>query len=99
MALRVVFADDNYLVREGIASLLSEVDDVELVELVADPVSLLASVAALAGVRTPLISAFLAIGSAITREDFAVKGRTLAALGLADLDRAGLQSLLAEGFR
>jgi len=45
MALRVVFADDNYLVREGIAALLAEVDEVELVDLVADPVSLLASVA------------------------------------------------------
>ena len=46
MALRVVFADDNYLVREGIAALLASVDEVELVDIVADPVSLLASVAA-----------------------------------------------------
>ena len=45
MALRVVFADDNYLVREGIAALLAEVDALELVDIVADPVSLLASVA------------------------------------------------------
>jgi DNA-binding NarL/FixJ family response regulator len=45
MSLRVVFAEDDYLVREGIAALLAEVADVELVDVVADPVSLLASVA------------------------------------------------------
>ena len=45
MALRVVFADDNYLVREGVAALLAEVDDIELVDAVADPQSLLKSVA------------------------------------------------------
>jgi DNA-binding NarL/FixJ family response regulator len=44
-ALRVVFADDNYLVREGVAALLSEVDEIDLVETVADPNSLLKSVA------------------------------------------------------
>ena len=32
MALRVVLADDNYLVREGVAALLAEVDDIELVD-------------------------------------------------------------------
>jgi DNA-binding NarL/FixJ family response regulator len=31
-SLRVVFADDNYLVREGVAALLAEVDDVDLVQ-------------------------------------------------------------------
>jgi opine dehydrogenase len=61
--------------------------------------SFFASVAVLAGVQTPLVKAFLAIGSAITGEDFATKGRTLSSLGLGDLDRAGLQGLLAEGFR
>ena len=45
MALRVVFADDNYLVREGVAALLAEAEDVELVETVADPHSLVAAVA------------------------------------------------------
>jgi DNA-binding NarL/FixJ family response regulator len=45
MALRVVFADDNYLVREGVAALLAEVDEIELIETVADPHSLLKSVA------------------------------------------------------
>src|SRR3954468_5027004 len=45
MAIRVVFADDNFLVREGIAALLAECDDIELVDTVADPHSLLKSVA------------------------------------------------------
>ena len=61
--------------------------------------SLLASVGELAGVQTPLARAFLAIGSAICREDFMATGRTLASLGLGHLDRAGLTALLAEGFR
>jgi len=46
MALRVVFADDNFLVREGVAALLAEVDDIDVVDVVADPELLLASVAA-----------------------------------------------------
>lgn len=45
MALRVVFADDNYLVREGVSALLAEVEDIELVDTVADPHSLMKSVA------------------------------------------------------
>ena len=45
MVLRVVFADDNYLVREGVAALMAEVDDLDLVEAVADPHSLLKAVA------------------------------------------------------
>ncbi len=45
MGLRVVFADDNYLVREGVAALLAEADEIELIEAVADPHSLLKSVA------------------------------------------------------
>ena len=44
MALRVVLADDNYLVREGIVALLAEVDEIDLVDSVADPQSLLKSV-------------------------------------------------------
>jgi DNA-binding NarL/FixJ family response regulator len=39
-SLRVVFADDNYLVREGVAALLAEVGDIDLVEAVADPEAL-----------------------------------------------------------
>ena len=61
--------------------------------------SLLVSVAELAGVATPLAKAFLAIGGAICGEDFGRSGRTLQGLGLGKLDRDGLQALLREGFR
>src|SRR6266566_9544193 len=44
MALRVVFAEDNYLVREGTAALLSSSDDVELVGTAEDLDGLLAAV-------------------------------------------------------
>jgi DNA-binding NarL/FixJ family response regulator len=44
VALRVVFAEDNYLVREGTAALLSSVPDLELVAVVADLPSLLEAV-------------------------------------------------------
>jgi opine dehydrogenase len=60
--------------------------------------SLLVSVAELAGVATPLAKAFLAIGGAICGEDFTKGGRTLASLGLGGLDRWQLQTLLREGF-
>jgi len=43
--VRVVFADDNYLVREGVAGILNEAAEVELLDAVADPVALLAAVA------------------------------------------------------
>jgi DNA-binding NarL/FixJ family response regulator len=36
MTVRVVFADDNYLVREGVAGLLAETPEIDLVETVAD---------------------------------------------------------------
>lgn len=45
MVLRVVLADDNFLVREGITALLAEVNDIDLVGAVADPASLLKTVA------------------------------------------------------
>jgi opine dehydrogenase len=60
--------------------------------------SLLVSVAELAGVATPLARAFLAIGGAICSEDFVKSGRTLASLGLGALGRSELQTLLREGF-
>ena len=44
MALRVVFADDNFLVREGVTALMAEIPDIDLVESVADPHSLLKAV-------------------------------------------------------
>ncbi|MBI4261817.1 MAG: response regulator transcription factor [Actinobacteria bacterium] len=46
MTLRIVFAEDNYLVREGTAALLGTVPDLELVATVADLDSLLAAVEA-----------------------------------------------------
>jgi opine dehydrogenase len=61
--------------------------------------SFLVSAAELAGVATPLAKAFLAIGGAICGADFINHGRTLASLGLGDLDREQLQALLSEGFR
>jgi DNA-binding NarL/FixJ family response regulator len=45
MALRVVFADDNYLVREGVSALLAEVEGIDLVATAADPHSLIKLVA------------------------------------------------------
>ena len=42
--IRVVFAEDNYLVREGTAALLATCDDVELVAMAADRDELLAAV-------------------------------------------------------
>ena len=60
--------------------------------------SLLVSVAELAGVATPLATSFLAIGGAICKQDFLKIGRTLEILGLGDLDRGELQRLLHEGF-
>src|SRR6187402_3806514 len=45
MTVRVVFADDNYIVREGVASLLRETAEVDLLETVADPESLHRAVA------------------------------------------------------
>jgi DNA-binding NarL/FixJ family response regulator len=44
MPLRMVFAEDNYLVRAGTAALLEEVEDIDLVATVADLDSLLAAV-------------------------------------------------------
>jgi DNA-binding NarL/FixJ family response regulator len=44
MPLRVVFAEDNYLVREGTAALLASVDELDLVASVADMPALLAAV-------------------------------------------------------
>jgi len=46
MTVRVVFADDNYLVREGVAGLLTETPEIELLESVGDPSALHSAVAA-----------------------------------------------------
>src|SRR3954466_8785879 len=47
MALPVVFADDNFLVRQGTAALLGESPDVEVVAVVPDAAELMTAVAAL----------------------------------------------------
>jgi len=47
MALRVLFAEDNYLVREGTAALLAEIEEVDLIGVVGDPRALLDKVAEL----------------------------------------------------
>jgi len=47
VAIRVVFADDNFLVREGTSALLAEVEEVDLVGVVGDPTALLRAVAEL----------------------------------------------------
>jgi opine dehydrogenase len=60
--------------------------------------SFMVSAATLAGVATPLAKSFLAIGGAICGEDFLQGGRTLASLGLGDLDRDALHQLLHHGF-
>ncbi len=60
--------------------------------------SLLVSVAELAGVATPLARSFLSIGGAICGEDFLQNGRTLRTLGLDGLSRPELQTVLREGF-
>jgi DNA-binding NarL/FixJ family response regulator len=44
MPLRVVFAEDNYLVREGTAALLAESEDVQIVATVSDQAELLSAV-------------------------------------------------------
>jgi DNA-binding NarL/FixJ family response regulator len=45
MPLRVVFADDNYLAREGVSALLAEGEDIEVVDTATDLGSLMRSVA------------------------------------------------------
>jgi opine dehydrogenase len=67
-------------------------------EDVAIGLSFLASVGQFAGVSTPLVHGFLAIGSSLCGEDFMRTGRTLGSLGLAGMDRQQLQKLLAEGY-
>ncbi len=70
MTVRVVFADDNYLVREGVANLLTQTAEIELVETVADPEALLRAVAvhrpdaALTDIRMPPTFTTEGIGAA-----------------------------------
>ncbi len=57
----------------------------------------LVSLADWAGVACPVARGLLSIGSALCGEDFAQGPRTLPALGLDRLDRAGMRRLLGEG--
>lgn len=59
--------------------------------------SLFSSIARWAKVKAPLVDAFLAIGGAITGRDFYLEGRTLKSLGLADMSRDEMSSLLENG--
>jgi DNA-binding NarL/FixJ family response regulator len=45
VALRLVVADDNFLVREGLSALLAEVEEIEVVAMATDTASLMRSVA------------------------------------------------------
>lgn len=67
-------------------------------EDVAHGLAFLVSVADWAGVSAPVASGLLALGSAVCGEDFRATGRTLERLGLANLDRKGMQALLEIGF-
>jgi opine dehydrogenase len=57
----------------------------------------LVSVADWAGVDAPVAKGLLAMGGAICGTDFRMGPRTLEGLGLATLDRAGMQRLLRDG--
>ena len=57
----------------------------------------LVSVADWAGVPAPTANGLLALGSAVCDDDFRQSGRTLESLGLADMSREQMSSLLAAG--
>ncbi|MEM7424153.1 MAG: NAD/NADP octopine/nopaline dehydrogenase family protein, partial [Pseudomonadota bacterium] len=66
-------------------------------EDIAIGLALLVSVAEWAGVACPVARGLLALGGAVCGEDFGRTGRTLEALGLAKLDRAGMTALMENG--
>ena len=66
-------------------------------EDVAMGLAFLVSVADWANVPAPTATGLLAIGSAVCGDDFRKSGRTLEALGLADLARGDMQILLEKG--
>ncbi|MDQ9010265.1 NAD/NADP octopine/nopaline dehydrogenase family protein [Acinetobacter gerneri] len=59
--------------------------------------SFLVSVGRFAGVKTPVAEGLLNIASAVTAKDLYAEGRTLEDLGLANLSKQQLKSLLNEG--
>ena len=69
-----------------------------MVEDVALGMSFIVSVGKWAGVETPIATGMLSIGSAILERDLYVEGRTLENLGLADLSREQMHTLLHKGF-
>jgi opine dehydrogenase len=69
-----------------------------MVEDVAYGLAFLVSVADWAGVACPLARGLLALGGGIVGTDLARGPRTLAALGLAGLDAAGMHRLLDQGW-
>lgn len=69
-----------------------------MVEDVRLGLSLLASVARLAGVEVPVARAMMSVGAAICAEDFENEGRPLAKVGLDGLDRAQIAKFLQNGY-
>jgi opine dehydrogenase len=59
--------------------------------------SMLSSIGKWTGVKTPIVNGFLAIGSASTGRDLYAEGRTLENLGLAELGRDQMATLMREG--
>lgn len=99
--------DEWMYARHGHADLTSSGDWREKIDLTAHRymledvrlgLSLMVSIANLAGVDAPLARSFLAIGQTICATDFMAEGRTLSRLGLSDLSRAQLQQFLHAGF-
>ncbi|MBN9080067.1 MAG: glycerol-3-phosphate dehydrogenase [Rhizobiales bacterium 62-17] len=60
--------------------------------------SLLASVAQLAGVEVPVARAMMSVGAAICADDFEKEGRPLSKVGLPSLDRAAITQFLQNGY-
>lgn len=67
-------------------------------EDVATGLAFLVSVAEWAGVPAPTATGLLAVGSAVCDENFRASGRTLDTLGVSNLSRDQLQTMLRDGF-
>ncbi len=60
--------------------------------------SLLTSVAQLAGVGVPVARAMMSVGAAICADDFEKEGRPLSKVGFPSLDRAAITQFLQNGY-
>lgn len=60
--------------------------------------SLMASLADLAGIEVPVARGLMALGGAICGEDFATQGRPLSRVGLGGLDRPSIARFLQHGY-